>query len=183
MPPPDIVAPITETQVPTGKLSRNDMRLLRYGNLCNDFTKIAVSAAASDKTKEVAEKHMRALEKELADMKKAAADALKRKKAKASAGDGPSAGSGPGPQQQQESTSANVDMQVDPSEHMRQVARDPPSSTTKGRPEQKRKKGGLQLQPSRQTTCSLCKSKDHDARNCPDRLANPEKYPMFALFE
>ena len=39
LPPPDIVPPPIEHQeVPTRKLSRKDMRMLRYGNLCNDFS-------------------------------------------------------------------------------------------------------------------------------------------------
>ncbi|KAK1573031.1 hypothetical protein QYE76_017573 [Lolium multiflorum] len=82
LPPPDIVAPRDERQErPVGqKLSRKDMRLLRYGNLCSDFAKLAVGLAASEKTNEIAERHMRAMEKEMADLKKANADALKKRK-------------------------------------------------------------------------------------------------------
>ncbi|KAM0830253.1 hypothetical protein ACQ4PT_066323 [Festuca glaucescens] len=82
LPPPDIVAPQNERQEkPVGqKLSRKDMRLLRYGNMCTNFTKLAVGLAASEKTNEIAERHMRAMDKEMADLKKAAADALKKKK-------------------------------------------------------------------------------------------------------
>ncbi|CAM0883369.1 unnamed protein product [Alopecurus aequalis] len=83
IPAPDIEPPPSKPkQVPSGKLSRKDMRLLRYGNICTDFSRIAIGAAASDKTQEVAYKHMGNLEKELAELKKAAADALKRKKSK-----------------------------------------------------------------------------------------------------
>ncbi|KAM0831333.1 hypothetical protein ACQ4PT_065626 [Festuca glaucescens] len=82
-PTPDIVVQPTEAvqQPLTGKkLSRKDMRMLRYGNLCTEFAKLAVDLEASDKTKEIADKHMKEMVKEMADQKKAAADALKRKK-------------------------------------------------------------------------------------------------------
>jgi hypothetical protein len=58
------------------------MRLLCYGNRCNDFTKLAVDLAVSEKTKEIADMHMIAMGKELAALKKANADALKKKKGK-----------------------------------------------------------------------------------------------------
>ena len=52
LPPPDIVPPPVEHQeVPTSKLSRKDMRMLRYGNLCNDFAQKSVHTAVSDKTR------------------------------------------------------------------------------------------------------------------------------------
>ncbi|KAK1677958.1 hypothetical protein QYE76_038806 [Lolium multiflorum] len=82
-PTPDIVVQPTEPvhqPSPGQKLSRKEMRLLRYGNLCIEFSKLAVDLAASEKTKEIAENHMKAMVRELADQKKAAADALKRKK-------------------------------------------------------------------------------------------------------
>ncbi|XP_051217742.2 protein FAR1-RELATED SEQUENCE 2-like [Lolium perenne] len=83
LPPPDIVPSIVEpVQKKTEKMSRKDMRLLRYGNLCNDFSKLAVELAVSEKTKEIADKHMIAMSKELAALKKANADALKRRKSK-----------------------------------------------------------------------------------------------------
>jgi hypothetical protein len=62
------------------KLSRKDMRLLRYGNLCNNFSKIAIGLAASDKANEIGEKHLRAMEKELADLKRPTTKALKRRR-------------------------------------------------------------------------------------------------------
>uniref|UniRef100_A0ACD5WU52 Uncharacterized protein n=1 Tax=Avena sativa TaxID=4498 RepID=A0ACD5WU52_AVESA len=84
LPPPDVEMPQEQKHPkpePTEKkLSRKDMRLLRYGNLTNYFAKLAVGAVASEKTNEVAEKHLRALEAELAEMKKATADALKKRK-------------------------------------------------------------------------------------------------------
>jgi hypothetical protein len=48
--------------------------------MCNDFSRLVVDLAASEKTKEIADKHMKAMQKELADLKRAVADALKRKK-------------------------------------------------------------------------------------------------------
>jgi hypothetical protein len=54
--------------------------MLRYGNLCSDFAKLAVDFASLEKTKEIAEAHMKAMVKDLAPMKKASADASKRRK-------------------------------------------------------------------------------------------------------
>jgi hypothetical protein len=50
------------------------MRMLRYRNLCSEFSKIAVGLAASEKTKEIAKKHLKVMERELADLKRAAAE-------------------------------------------------------------------------------------------------------------
>ena len=174
LPPPDIVLPsVAPQEKPSGKLSRKEMRLLRYGNLCTNFSKIALGTAGSDKTNAVAEKHMKALEKELADMKKTAADALKKKKAKASTSSVPDT-------DMPDTNTIGHDTGVGANT----VAQDPPFSTTKGRPGQKRKKSGLQLQPSRPTVCSVCGATDHDARNCPTRIANPESYPLLSsLFQ
>lgn len=55
------------------------MQMLRYGNLCTEFARCVVAVATSEQTKEIAEKHMRAMDKELAELKKANAEALKRK--------------------------------------------------------------------------------------------------------
>ncbi|KAK1678193.1 hypothetical protein QYE76_039041 [Lolium multiflorum] len=174
LPPPDIVAPRDERQErPVGqKLSRKDMRLLRYGNLCSDFAKLAVGLAASEKTNEIAERHMRAMEKEMTDLKKANADALKkRKSAKHPVNTHPANDS-------QES----VPMEEDAATVENRKARNPPMSATKGRPGSKRKKGGLQLQKPKQGLCGVCKQPGHDARTCEVRLANPEKYSLLGLF-
>jgi hypothetical protein len=81
--PPDIIIPHTEPQqMPPSKLSKKEMKLLRYGNLCTDFTKLALAGSASEKTDEVAHKHMRAMQAEFEAMKKEAVDALCRKKNK-----------------------------------------------------------------------------------------------------
>jgi hypothetical protein len=54
------------------------MKLLRYGNICNAFSKLVVGLSSSDKTNENVERHMRAMEKEMADLKRS--EGLKRKK-------------------------------------------------------------------------------------------------------
>ena len=43
--------PIDIPRVPTGKLSSSQLKLVRYSNLCNDFTKIAKQASVSEKQK------------------------------------------------------------------------------------------------------------------------------------
>ena len=108
---------------------------------------------------------MLAMEKELPEHRKATADALKRKKANVAG-----------------TVSPDADTGDDPMAASNSVARNLPTTTRRGRPGPKRKKGGLQLQPSRPTFCSVCKEKDHDARNCPVRLADPERYLLLSLF-
>jgi hypothetical protein len=174
LPPPDIVAPRDERQEkPVGqKLSRKDMRLLRYGNLCSDFAKLAVGLAASEKTNEIAERHMRAMEKEMADLKKANADALKKRKS----------AKHPVNTNTANDSQESVPMEEDAATVENRKARNPPMSATKGRPGSKRKKGGLQLQKPKQGLCGVCKQPGHDARTCEVRLANPEKYSLLGLF-
>jgi hypothetical protein len=81
-PPPDIVVPDIPHQdrLVGQKLNRKDMLLLCYGNLCNSFAKLAVGLASSKKTNEIGERHLIATEKEMNDLKKVQADALKKKK-------------------------------------------------------------------------------------------------------
>ncbi|KAK1667254.1 hypothetical protein QYE76_055413 [Lolium multiflorum] len=174
LPPPDIVAPRDERQERHvgQKLSRKDMRLLRYGNLCSDFAKLAVGLAASEKTNEIAERHMRAMEKEMADLKKANADALKKRKSAKHAVNTNTAND----------SQESVPMEEDAATVENRKARNPPMSATKGRPGSKRKKGGLQLQKPKQGLCGVCKQPGHDARTCEVRLANPEKYSLLGLF-
>jgi hypothetical protein len=122
---------------PGKKLSRKDMRMLRYGNLCNDFAKIVVDFAVSEKTTEIADKHMNAMLKELAVMKKAAADASNRKKK--------------GKSTETYVFVLDTDMAdaMDTEKAARLTANkealDPRVTTTKGRLVQKRKRSGLQL--------------------------------------
>nr|XP_051196586.1 protein FAR1-RELATED SEQUENCE 5-like [Lolium perenne] len=174
LPPPDIVAPRDERQEkPVGqKLSRKDMRLLRYGNLCSDFAKLAVGLAASEKTNEIAKRHMRAMEKEMADLKKANADALKKRKS----------AKHPVNTNTANDSQESVPMEEDAATVENRKARNPSMSATKGRPGSKRKKGGLQLQKPKQGLCGVCKQPGHDTRTCEVRLANPEKYSLLGLF-
>lgn len=178
IPAPDIVAPTAEPiPPPSTKLSRKDMRMLRYGNLCNDFAKRVVALAASEKTVEIANKHMAAMDREMAELKRATAEALKRKKKKGKA----TTSSAPPTDEEQEADLAAKEHEAILAQNRK--ARDPPMSNTKGRPQSKRKKSGLHLNKPNPTNCSVCNENDHDARNCPVRLANPEKYPLLSLFQ
>ncbi|CAM0943850.1 unnamed protein product [Alopecurus aequalis] len=173
LPPPDIpLEPAQPKSTPATKLSRKDMKLLRYGNLCSHFANmIARLAVNSEKGVEVAEKHMKACERELSDIKKAAADALKRKKAKASTSSAVGAN-------MPDTSTVQQDTGIPPGT----VLRDPVVMPIAGRPREKRHKSGVHLRPTRPTTFSVCSETKHDVRNCPVRLANPEKYPLLALF-
>ncbi|XP_071676991.1 protein FAR1-RELATED SEQUENCE 5-like [Lolium perenne] len=178
IPPPDIRIPQTEPQqMPAGKLSRKEMRLLRYGNLTKDFAKLAVNACASEKTDEVARKHMRATEAEFAAMKKQAADALKRKKKQKETVP---------PCAEHAETTENPSSSTVGAEHNMHVnkkARDPPLTVTKGRPEEKRKKSGLHLKPAKPTKCTICGSSLHNPKDCPSKIAMKEKTPIIQLFQ
>jgi hypothetical protein len=178
IPPPDIRIPQTEPQqMPAGKLSRKEMRLLRYGNLTKDFAKLAVNACASEKTDEVARKHMRAMEAEFAAMKKQAADALKRKKKQKETVP---------PCAEHAKTTENPSSSTVGAEHNMHVnkkARDPPLTVSKGRPEEKRKKSGLHLKPAKPTKCTICGSSLHNPKDCPSKIAMKEKTPIIQLFQ
>nr|XP_051205120.1 protein FAR1-RELATED SEQUENCE 5-like [Lolium perenne] len=57
-------------QVPTDrKMSNKERQQLRYGTLCNKYSRVAKIASTSDKGKALADKYMLALEKELQEMK------------------------------------------------------------------------------------------------------------------
>jgi hypothetical protein len=181
--PPDIVVPTAETvQQPVSgtKLSRKDMRMLRYGNLCSDFAKLAVDFASSEKTKEIIEAHMKAMVKDLAAMKKASADASKRRKKGKNVAD-----SDPTGDMATEETADNEAEERAARIAENKLARDPPVTSTKGRPTERRKKSGLQLQKPQkcQTKCAVCNEPGHVANDCPVRLANPDKYPLLSLFQ
>ena len=107
------------------------MRLLRYGNLCSEFAKIAVGAAASEKTKEVAEKHMRALEKELASMKKATSEVSKKKKVKA---DARTATDAEGRMQTDGGLGSTIPVHEGSAAASNSRAQNPPFETSRGRP-------------------------------------------------
>ncbi|KAM0860125.1 hypothetical protein ACQ4PT_046774 [Festuca glaucescens] len=124
LPPPDIVAPVVEpTPKPTTKMSRKNMRLLRYGNLCNEFSRRAVALAASEHTKEIAEKHMLGMDRDLAELRKANAAALKRKKRKKNAECSTDAGDDGGSQTMEEGAGPTI-QQSDLSANRK--AKDPP---------------------------------------------------------
>ncbi|KAM0924560.1 hypothetical protein ACQ4PT_004550 [Festuca glaucescens] len=186
IPPPNVVPPEpVAIPEPSQKLSRKDMRLLRYGNLTNYFAKLAVGVVASEKTNEVAEKHLRALEAELKEMKKSSADALKEKKRKK--------------QVQQEAEDPDTrNPPIDPNKHgvdqtgpsssnptaqQNRAARDPPMTVTKGRPGEKRKKSGLHLKSTKKTgVCGVCGDAGHTADSCPKRIAHRENATEKLLF-
>jgi hypothetical protein len=130
---PNIIIPPTELpQKSTEKLPRKDMRMLWYGNMCSEFSKLAVGLAALEKTKEIAEKHLKAMERELAGLKRVAAEALKRnKKENASSSYGPITN---------ESPSIDVEQEALLAENRK--ARAPPVTNTKGMPGSKRKRVG-----------------------------------------
>jgi hypothetical protein len=182
-PPLDIVVPVDEhvqAQVTRKKMYRHDMRMMRYGNLCSEFAKLAVEFAASDKSKDIAEKHMKSMVSELSLTKKAAAYAMKKRKKGKSV-----AGSDPIGDVLENASMEHEDAEKEAKLAKNRKAQDPPVTTTKGRPVSKRKKGALQLtKPKpRASKCAVCNDPSHDAKNCPVRLANPQKYHLFSLFQ
>ena len=152
-------------EVPTDrKLTMKEKKVIRYGNLCNEFTKLAEIACCSDKPNAVAIKHMRALENELAALKIAASGKKKGKKEI----DGV------------EPVSVIVDG-VETTENRR--VRNPPKTTTKGRPESKRKKSGLHLKSTSKPKCAVCGSTEHKTAACPTKIApttTSTEFPMVA---
>nr|XP_051201792.1 protein FAR1-RELATED SEQUENCE 5-like [Lolium perenne] len=151
-------------QVPADrKMNNKERQLLRYGTLCNDFTSVAKIACTSDKAKDVADKYIAALEKELKAMK--ASDSAKRKKKKTAGtteGDSPGVENSGDPWQGSSSRFDHVE--------------DPVYTTTKGRPGEKRKQSGLHLKSSKAVKCSVCGSIHHTAATCPSKLTpGPEQ--------
>nr|XP_051221874.1 protein FAR1-RELATED SEQUENCE 5-like [Lolium perenne] len=70
-------------QVPTDrKMNNKERQQLRYGTLCNEYSRVEKIASTSDKGKALADKYMLALEKELQEMK--ATESAKRKNRKKS---------------------------------------------------------------------------------------------------
>jgi hypothetical protein len=158
---PEEVVVVSKVELPempsNRKMNNKERQLLRYGTLCNDYTRVARIASTSDKGKALADKYMVALENELKAMK--LSEAAKRKKRKQTStvqGDAPE-GEGEGDAGQGSSTRfANVE--------------DPVVTTTKGRPGEKRKKSGLHLKPAKSVKCTLCGSTLHNAGSCSARI-------------
>jgi len=46
----------------------------------------------------------------------------------------------------------------------------PPRSIVKGRKKEKRLKKGMNAQSKRKSKCSICKSTDHNAAKCPQKV-------------
>ena len=160
MPADDIVQ--EKVQVPTvpadRKLSNKERKLIRYGTLCNDWTDYAKVAAESDKGKALAEKYMRELGKELAAMKITAAAKRKEKKTQTKT---------------QADTTGPEDGQGSSSKYKH--VKDPIMTNTKGRPEEKRKRSGLHLKPSKSTKCKTCGNAQHKTAECPGKMTpDPE---------
>ncbi|KAK1693506.1 hypothetical protein QYE76_010203 [Lolium multiflorum] len=153
------------------------MKLQERIDITEDSHEFVVNACASEKTDEVARKHMRAMEAEFAAMKKQAANALKRKKKQKETVP---------PCAEHAETTENPSSSIVGAEHNMHVnkkARDPPLTVTKGRPEEKRKKSGLHLKPAKPTKCTICGSSLHNPRDCPSKIAMKEKTPIIQLFQ
>ncbi|KAM0902010.1 hypothetical protein ACQ4PT_019557 [Festuca glaucescens] len=139
------------------KMNNKERQQLRYGTLCNDYTKIAKIASTYDKGKALADRYMQALEKELLDMK--ASESAKRKKRKKSttaqddASDGEGAGDGG------QGSSSQFD-------HVQ----DPVCAAKQCRPVEKRKQSGLHLKSTKVVKCSVCGSIQHTAAMCKGRI-------------
>ena len=136
---------------------------MRYGTLCNDFTGIARLASGSDEAKALAVKHMRALEADLKQLRITNSAKNKRKKVSpttvvaATVIDQSQGGSVCAP-------SSEPSLKI----------RDPTRTVAKGRPNEKRKKLGLGLKPTRPVKCSVCDSVEHNSARCLGKLTAME---------
>jgi hypothetical protein len=171
VPPDDIIPEKVELPpMPTDrKLSNKERKLLRYGTLCNNWTDYAKIAAESEKATALAEKYMRELGKELAAMKISAAAKRKDKKQ-------PSKNDGVTPE-----TEIGGDGGQGSSTQYEHV-RDPILTTTKGRPEEKRKKSGLHLKASKPQKCRGCGSAQHSTSECPSKITPAPEQKEFDFF-
>ncbi|KAK1667292.1 hypothetical protein QYE76_055451 [Lolium multiflorum] len=171
VPPDDIIPEKVELPpMPTDrKLSNKERKLVRYGTLCNKWTDYAKIAAESEKATAIGEKYMRELGKELAAMKISAAAKRKDKK-QASKNDGVTPETEIGGDGGQGSSTQY--------EHVR----DPILTTTKGRPEEKRKKSGLHLKASKPQKCRGCGSAQHSTTECPSKITPAPEQKEFDFF-
>jgi hypothetical protein len=139
------------------KPTNKERQLIRYGTLCNEYTRVAKIASTSDKGKAVADKYMLALEKDLLAMK--AAESAKRKnkkKGNATQDEAPDVG--------------NVGHSGQGSSTKFDHVEDPEYVSKQGRPAEKRKQSGLHLKASKPVKCSLCGSNQHTAASCKNKI-------------
>ncbi|KAK1618020.1 hypothetical protein QYE76_023537 [Lolium multiflorum] len=171
MPPDDIVQEKMELpDVPADrKLSNKERKLLRYGTLCNNWTDYAKIASESEKGTALADKYMRELGKELTPMKITAAAKRKEKKKQGKDQGVPSMSELGGDAGQGSSTQY-------------QHVRDPIMTSTKGRPEEKRKKSGLHLKASKPPKCKGCGSAQHSTAECPSKITPSPEPKEFNFF-
>jgi hypothetical protein len=171
MPPDDIVQEKMELpDVPADrKLSNKERKLLRYGTLCNNWTDYAKIASESEKGTALADKYMRELGKELTAMKITAAAKRKEKKKQGKDQGVPSMSELGGDAGQGSSTQY-------------QHVRDPIMTSTKGRPEEKRKKSGLHLKASKPPKCKGCGSAQHSTAECPSKITPSTEPKEFNFF-
>ncbi|KAK1602428.1 hypothetical protein QYE76_037451 [Lolium multiflorum] len=139
------------------KMNNKERQQLRYGTLCNDYTRVARMASTSEKGKAIADKYMLALEKELLEMK--ASESAKRKKKKQAA---PSSGEEPDVENVGDDGQGNSSK----FDHVE----DPVYIAKQGRPAEKRKKSGLHLKATKVVKCSVCGSIQHTATTCKDKI-------------
>ncbi|KAK1649142.1 hypothetical protein QYE76_066947 [Lolium multiflorum] len=123
------------------KMNNKERQQLRYGTLCNDYTRVARMASTSEKGKAIADKYMLALEKELLEMK--ASESAKRKKKKQAA---PSFDEAPDVENVGDDGQGNSSK----FDHVE----DPVYIAKQGRPAEKRKKSGLHLKATKVVKCS-----------------------------
>ncbi|KAK1573101.1 hypothetical protein QYE76_008312 [Lolium multiflorum] len=171
VPPDDIIPEKVELPpMPTDrKLSNKERKLLRYGTLCNNWTDYAKIAAESEKATALAEKYMRELGKQLAAMKISAAAKRKDKKQ----------------QSKNEGVTPDTELGGDAgqgSSTQYEHVRDPILTTTKGRPEEKRKKSGLHLKASKPQKCRGCGSAQHTTAECPSKITPALEQKEFDFF-
>ncbi|KAK1670173.1 hypothetical protein QYE76_058332 [Lolium multiflorum] len=122
------------------KMNNKERQQLRYGTLCNDYTRVARVASTSEKGKAIADKYMLALEKELLEMK--ASESAKRKKKKQAA-----------PSSDEEPDVENVGDDGQGNSSKFDHVEDPVYIAKQGRPAEKRKKSGLHLKATKVVKC------------------------------
>jgi hypothetical protein len=139
------------------KMNNKERQQLRYGTLCNDYTRVARMASTSEKGKAIADKYILALEKELLEMK--ASESAKRKKKKQAA-----------PYSDEAPDVENVGDDGQGNSSKFDHVEDPVYTAKQGRPAEKRKKSGLHLKATKVVKCIVCGSNQHTAATCKDKI-------------